>query len=84
MDFSAIQVRVSSERPEAFDEGVLILSGLDKDIIMQAIDITTSQVKAGEKFNVPKNYRDTNVSAKILRLIVGMTKIIQKKRGYKQ
>lgn len=83
MGFPAIQVRVSSERPEAFDEGVLILSGLDKNIILQAIDITTSQVTSGEKFNIPRNYKDTNVSGKVLRLVVGMTKIIQKKRGYK-
>lgn len=84
MGFSAIQTRVSSERPEGFDEGVLILSGLDKDIILQAIDITVKQVAAGEKFNIPRNYRDINVSSKVLRLIVGLTKIIQKKRGYKK
>lgn len=80
MGFPAVQARTSSERPEGFDEGVLILSGLDKEIILQAIDITTKQVAAGEKFNVPRNYRDTNVSSKVLRLIIGLTKIIQKRR----
>lgn len=84
MCFPAIQVRVSSERPEAFDEGVLILSGLDKDVILQAIDITTKQVATGGKFNIPRNYRDTNVSSKVLRLIVGLAKIIQQKRGFKK
>ena len=84
MGFPAIQTRVSSERPEGFDEGVLILSGLDKDIILQAIDITIKQVAVGEKFNIPRNYRDTNVSSKALRLVVGLTRIIQKKRGYKK
>ncbi len=83
MGFPAIQMRISSERPEGFDEGVLILSGLDKDIILQAIDITVKQIKTGEKFNIPRNYCDTNVSGKVLRLIVGLTKIIQAKRGYK-
>jgi len=80
MGFPAIQIRESSERPEAFDEGVLILSGMDKDIILQAIDITTKQVAASEKFNVPKNYQDTNVSSKVLRLIVGLAKIVKKRR----
>ena len=80
MGFPAIQVRESSERPEAFDEGVLILSGLDKDVILQAIDITTKQVAAGEKFNIPRNYQDTNVSSKVLRLIVGLAKIVKKRR----
>jgi UDP-N-acetylglucosamine 2-epimerase (non-hydrolysing) len=82
LGFPAIQVRNSSERPEAFDEGVLILSGLDKDIILQAIEIITKQFSAGEKFNIPRNYQDTNVSSKVLRLIVGLTKIVKKKRGF--
>lgn len=84
LGFSAIQVRNSSERPEAFDEGVLILSGLDKDIILQSIEITVKQYEAGEKFNVPRNYQDKNVSSKVLRLVVGLTKIIQRKRGYQK
>lgn len=81
MGFPAIQMRVSSERPEGFDEGVLILSGLDKDIILQAVDITTKQVAAGEKFNIPRNYRDINVSSKVLRLIVGLAKIVKSRRA---
>ena len=84
MGFPAVQVRESSERPEAFDEGTLILTGLDKDVILEAIDITVKQFAAGEKFNIPKSYRDTNVSSKILRLIVGLAKIVQKKRGFKR
>lgn len=80
MGFPAIQVRVSSERPEAFDKGVLILSGLDKDIILQAIDITTKQVAAGEKFKVPDAYQDINVSSKVLRIVVGMAKIVKKRK----
>jgi UDP-N-acetylglucosamine 2-epimerase (non-hydrolysing) len=81
MGFPAIQVRVSSERPEAFDEGVAILSGLDKDIILQSIDVTIGQIAAGEKFNVPLAYRADNVSGKVLRLIVGLTKIVKKRRS---
>lgn len=83
LGFPAVQVRNSSERPEAFDEGVVILSGLDKDIILQSIEIVTKQFARGEKFNVPRNYQDTNVSSKVLRLIVGLAKIVQKKRDFK-
>jgi len=80
--FPAIQIRNSTERPEALDEGVFILSGLDKDIILQSIDIVTKQFKIGEKFNIPKNYQDINVSSKVLRIIIGLTKIIQTKRSF--
>ena len=78
LQFPAVQVRVSSERPEAYDEGVAILSGLDQNVILQSIEIISGQPQAGEKFNVPKNYQDTNVSSKVLRLIVGLAKIARK------
>ncbi len=80
LEFPAIQVRVSSERPEAFDEGVLILSGLDENSILNAVDITIKQFNSKEKFNIPFNYKDINVSGKVLRLIIGFSRIIQDKR----
>lgn len=80
LQFPAIQIRTSSERPEAYDEGVAILSGLDKDIILQSIEIVTMQSAAGERFNIPKAYQDTNISGKVLRLIVGLTKIIRRRQ----
>src|SRR3989344_7140028 len=70
MDFPAVQMRVSSERPEAFDEGVAILAGRGSDEILLAIDVTVGERAKGIKMNVPRNYRDTNVSSKALRHIV--------------
>ena len=75
-----MQMRVSSERPEAFDEGVSILSGRNKDSVLQAIGVIVGERAKGVKMNVPRNYRDTNVSSKVLRHIVGLTKIIAKRR----
>ena len=81
LKFAAVQVRNSSERPEAYEEGVAILTGLDKDIVLKSIEIVTTQYKAGEKFNIPRAYQDVNFSSKVLRHVVGLTKIIQKRRG---
>ena len=81
LQFPAIQIRNSSERAEAFDSGSATLSGLDKDIILQSIKVVTKQFALGEKFGPPRDYQDTNVSGKVLRLIVGLTKIIQERRG---
>ncbi len=80
MDFPVIQMRVSSERPEAFDEGVAILCGRGKDAVLRAIDVTVGEREKGVKMNVPRNYRDTNVSSKVLRHIIGLTKLLQEKR----
>jgi UDP-N-acetylglucosamine 2-epimerase (non-hydrolysing) len=80
LQFPAIQVRESSERPEAYDEGTAILSGIGKDNILRAVNIVTKQFTSGERFNIPRNYQDTNVSSKVLRLVIGLTEVIQKKR----
>jgi UDP-N-acetylglucosamine 2-epimerase (non-hydrolysing) len=83
LGFPAVQIRESSERPEAFDTGNVILSGLDKDVILQSVKIVTSQFLAGKRFEIPSDYRSTNVSDKVLRLIIGLAGIIRKKRlGY--
>lgn len=81
LNFPAIQIRNSSERPEAFDEGVTILTGLDKDIVVKSIEIVTKQHTEGEKFNIPKSYADKNFSSKVLRHVVGLAKITKKRRG---
>lgn len=81
MDFPAIQMRVSSERPEAFDEGVVILSGRGKDTVLEAVAVTAGERKNGVKMNVPQNYKDKNVSSKVLRHIVGLTRIVKQRRS---
>jgi len=47
---------------------------------LQAVEIATSQFLAGKRFDVPVDYRTTNVSDKVLRLIVGWAGIIKKKK----
>ncbi len=81
MDFPAVQMRISSERPEAFDEGVAILAGRSRDAILLSIAVTVGERAKGIKMNIPRNYRDVNVSSKVLRHIVGLTGMLKKKRA---
>ena len=76
--FPAVQIRNSSERPEAYDEGISILTGLDPQIVLKSVEIVTKQHKEGIKFNIPLAYRDDNFSSKVLRHIVGLTKNLRK------
>ena len=75
----AVQLRVSQERPEAFDEGVAVLSGHDTNMILHSIHLVTDQVKRGIVFNVPAAYSKTNVSDKVVRLLT-QAKIVKERK----
>ena len=82
MGVPSVVVRESSERPEAFDTGNVIITGIDSQQIMRAIHIVRKQYEDGIKFRTPIDYMDTNVSDKIVRLIAGLNRIILNKKYY--
>lgn len=43
LHFPAITIRQAHERPEGMDEGVLIMTGLNCERILDSIDVVTSQ-----------------------------------------
>lgn len=75
MGFRAIQIRVSSERPEACDAGSIILTGFNHNTIINAIEMVVAQSKNGAFTRIPQDYQDTNVSTKVVKLILGLASI---------
>jgi len=82
MGIPAVVVRESSERPEAYDAGNVILTGINSQQILQSIYIVRKQYDEGIKFSTPFDYQITNVSDKVIRLIIGLNKILLNKRYY--
>lgn len=72
LNFSAIQIRASTERPEAFDAGSIIVSGFQKEDILNAVNMTVELKKKNEQIILPDDYRDTNVSIKVSKLIMSL------------
>jgi UDP-N-acetyl-L-fucosamine synthase len=75
-------VRESTERPEVFDTGNVILTGLNASVILQSIEVARKQYENKISFATPEAYQDTNVSDRVVRLIIGMSKIVRKKKYY--
>lgn len=75
--FPAISIRQSMERPEAQDCGSIVLTGFDPDIIINAVtaEIDNNQLKAT---NIPTEYQIENTSWRVLKLILGNTKLSNK------
>ena len=76
LNFPAISLRQSMERPEAQDAGTIILTGFDPLIVINSIGIT---VKEFEKTNgyksIADEYKIENTSWRVLKLISGNTKL---------
>lgn len=74
----AVCIRTSTERPEALDKGDFILAGIDKDHLLQAIDVAVEMNKNNDLgFPVP-DYVDENVSDKVVKIIQSYTGVIDK------
>lgn len=76
--FKGILIRTSTERPEALDSGSIIIGGISKKSIEQAIEMTISIENNNEKNSIPLDYSDKNVSIKIIKIIQSYTDIIKK------
>lgn len=75
LKFRAVQIRVSTERPEAFDTGSIILTGVHTASIVNAVKMVVSQENEPKNMQVPVHYQDKNVSLKIVKLIMGLAAI---------
>ena len=71
--FPAVSVRTSTERPEGLDAGAIVLSGIDAEGLLSAIEVAT---KGFAKDAVVADYEDKNVSDKVLRIINSYVRIV--------
>jgi UDP-N-acetylglucosamine 2-epimerase len=79
LGFPAITIRQAHERPEGMDEGTLIMSGLHKDRVIEAINVVVSQHKENAKvIRIVTDYTTDNVSKKVLRIILSYTDYINR------
>ena len=69
LGFPAIMIRKAHERPEGMDEGTLIMSGLEKERVLETINVMVSQNKRFTS-NIIKDYDVENVSIKVTRIIL--------------
>lgn len=79
LGFPAITIRQAHERPEGMDEGTLIMSGLYKDRVMEAIDIVVQQHYENHAvIRMVEDYKPANVSKKVLRIILSYTDYVKR------
>lgn len=71
LNLPAITIRNAHERPEGMDSGTLILSGLKKDRVLDAVNVIISQHDKGKRVIAPiQDYEADAVSKKVLRIVM--------------
>lgn len=78
LNLPAITIRQAHERPEGMDEGTLIMSGLKKDRVLEAIEIVTKQHNKNRLMKIVTDYNVDNVSKKVLRIILSYTDYVNR------
>lgn len=79
LNFPAITIRDAHERPEGMDQGTLVMSGLKKERVLEAVKVVTSQHATKERtLPVISDYKGGAVSKKIVRLVLSYVDYINR------
>ena len=78
LNFKAILIRTSTERPEVLDKGTVLVGGINAEDIEQTIEMSRGLKENNDEGTVAPDYIDTNVSTKVIKIIQSYTKIINK------
>ena len=76
--FPAVSIRTSTERPEAVDKGVFVIGSIEKNGIVQAVNLAVAMHVNGDNGCVVPDYKDENVSTKVVKIIQSYTSIVNK------
>jgi UDP-N-acetylglucosamine 2-epimerase len=79
----AITIRNSMERPEAIDTGTIILTGFDHQTIMNSIKVTIDEFVNRKNKDIPYEYKISDTSWRVLKIIIGTAKLSNKWEGIK-
>lgn len=79
LNLPAITIRNAHERPEGMDEGTLIMSGLKKERVMDAVRVVTSQHERDRRvIPVVRDYQAGPVSKQVVRVVLSYTDYINR------
>lgn len=84
LNFPAISIRQSMERPEAQDAGTIILTGFDPEMVINSIKLVINEFKlTGGYKQIAGDYMIENTSWRVVKLISGNTKLSNLWNGIK-
>ena len=85
LNLPAVTIRQAHERPEGMDETTVIMSGLNKNRVLEAVEVAVAHNSEDNRvISEVKDYTATNVSKKILRIILSYTDYVNRTVWHKE
>ena len=79
LNLCAITIRNAHERPEGMDAGTLIMSGLKKERVLEAVAIVTTQLQKMGRAVLPiADYENPHVSTQVVRVVASYVDYINR------
>ena len=79
LNLPAVTIRNAHERPEGMDEGVLVMSGLKAERVLDAVCIVTKQHNTAKRqFRIVPDYVGGFVSKKVLRVVLSYADFVNR------
>jgi UDP-N-acetylglucosamine 2-epimerase len=84
LNLPAVTIRYAHERPEGMDVGTLIMTGLKKERVLDAVKVVIADhIAAARSMNVAEDYEGGLVSKKILRIVLSYIDYVNRTVWYK-
>jgi UDP-N-acetylglucosamine 2-epimerase (non-hydrolysing) len=85
LNLPAVTIRQAHERPEGMDETTVIMSGLNKARVIDAVEVATAHNSQDIRAIKPvKDYEADNVSKKVLRIILSYVDYVNRAVWHKE
>jgi UDP-N-acetylglucosamine 2-epimerase (non-hydrolysing) len=81
LNFPAISLRNSMERPEAQDSGTIVLTGFVADLVLDSISITIKEHLDPRERQISPDYQVPDSSWRVLKLLHGLSALSNKWHG---